>query len=61
MPEIMINKELVLKLHWQQSYFLKKRKKYFSALMDQSNVPLSPIPPEFIMAAVLRLIRNMAF
>jgi hypothetical protein len=61
MPEIMINKELVLKLHCSAIMFSEETQEYFSALMDQSNVPLSPISSELIMAAVLRLIRNMAF
>jgi hypothetical protein len=61
LPEIMIDKELVQKFHWSAIAFSEETQEYFSALMDQSDVPLGPISPEFIMAMVLRLIRNLAF
>ena len=60
MPEFMLDKELVLKLHWSAIALSEEPHEYFSALMDQSDVPQGPIPPEFIMAAVLGLIGNLA-
>ena len=61
MPEIVVDKELGHKLHWSAIAFSEETQEYFSALMDQSDVPLGPIPPEFIIATVFRLIRNLAF
>jgi SOS-response transcriptional repressor LexA len=61
LPEIMIDKELGQKLYWSPIAFSEDTKDYYFDLMEKANVPLGPIPPELIMATVLRLSRNLAF
>jgi len=60
LPEIMIDEELGQKLYWSPIAFSEETQEYYFGLMEKADVPLGPIPPEYIMATVLRLTRNLA-
>jgi len=60
LPEIMIDEELGQKLYWSPIGYTEENLEYYLEALEKANVPLGPIPPDYIVATALRLIRNLA-
>jgi len=57
----MIKDELGHNLCWSPLAFSKETEEHFSSFLDNLNVSFDPISPDWIMGAVLKLIRDLAF
>ena len=61
-PEDLIDKDLGQKLNWTPiAYEDETTKDYYLNLAEKLGTPQVAIPPEFVVATVLRLSRNFAF
>jgi len=49
------------RFHWTPLSYNDDTEEYFLTEAEKDNVPLKPIPPDFVVATVLRLSRNLAF
>ena len=57
----MIDNEVGCKVYLSPIAFGEDMQDYSFDLMEKANVPLGPILPDYIMATVLRLVRDLAF
>jgi hypothetical protein len=60
-PENLLNKDLGQKLNWTPLAYDEDTEEYFLDLAQEEDVPAGPIPPDLVVATVLRLIRSLAF
>jgi SOS-response transcriptional repressor LexA len=60
-PENLLNKDLGQKLNWTPLTYDEDSEEYFLDLTQEEDVPAGPIPPELVVATVLRLSRALAF
>jgi hypothetical protein len=47
--------------NWTPLAYDERTEDYFQKEAEKENVPLRPIPPDFVAATVLRLSRTLAF
>jgi len=60
-PEMLLDTSSGQRFHWKPIAFGKETEDYFNKEAEKEKVPLRAIPPEFVMATVLRLTRHLAF
>jgi SOS-response transcriptional repressor LexA len=60
-PEKLLDKDLGQKLNWTPLVYDEDTEEYFLKIAQEENVPAGPIPPELVIATVLRLSRALAF
>ncbi|MCJ7701505.1 MAG: hypothetical protein MUO62_07980 [Anaerolineales bacterium] len=60
-PGDLIDEELGQKYNWIPLAYDEDTDDYFSRIAEEEDVPMGAIPPELVMATVLRLRRNLAF
>ena len=60
-PEKLLDKDLGQKLNWTPLAYDEDTEEYFLDLAQEEDVPTGPIPPELVVATVLRLSRALAF
>ena len=59
--ENLLDKELGQQFHWAPLAYTEKNDEYFRKVAEETKTPLKAIPPEYVVATVLRLARNLAF
>lgn len=59
--ENLLDKDLEQKLNWTPLAYDEETEDYFLELAQEEEVPAGPIPPELVVATVLRLSRALAF
>jgi SOS-response transcriptional repressor LexA len=60
-PEKLLNKDLGQKLNWTPLAYDEYTEEYYLEIAAKAEVPLGPLPPELVVATVLRLSRTLAF
>lgn len=60
-PEKLLNTSLGQRFNWIPLAFGKETEDYFLQEAEKEKMPLRAMPPEFVMATVLRLTRHLAF
>lgn len=60
-PDDLIKDGVEQKLHWAPLAWDESTHDYFMGIVEEQNVPLGPIPPEYILGTALRLSRALAF
>ena len=60
-PEELQDTSYGQRLNWTPISFNEETEDYLLEESEKGAVPLQPIPPEFVVATVLRLIRPLAF
>ncbi len=60
-PNDLIDEELGKKFNWAPLAYNDETEDRFVQLAEETNMPMGPIPPELIVAMVLRLTRNLAY
>ena len=60
-PEKLLDTSPGQRFHWSPLAFGNETEEYFEQEADKEKIPLRAMPPEFVMATVLRLTRRLAF
>jgi SOS-response transcriptional repressor LexA len=60
-PEKLLDTSLGQRFNWSPLAFSPDTEEYLLCEAEKENVPMRPIPPEFVMGTVLRLTRHLAF
>lgn len=60
-PTDLIDQELGKKYNWVPLAHTDETEAYLMRLTEETDMPMGPIPPELVVATVLRLTRNIAF
>lgn len=60
-PEKLLETSRGQRFNWRPLAFGANTEEYFLQEVEKENVPMRPIPPEFVMGTVLRLTRHLAF
>ena len=60
-PEDLLNKDLQQRLNWTPLAYNEETADYFLNLAEEERMPMQAIPPELVIATMLRLSRRLAF
>jgi SOS-response transcriptional repressor LexA len=60
-PEDLVEEEYKQKLHWWPLSYSEETEDYLLDRTEEGSIPIGPIPPDLVVATVLRLIRNLSF